>query len=252
MDFEDYLKHERNLSRRTIVNWMSTARQFASYLDGKDLSPYSATNRELLEFCKGRAAPGHKDAALRLLSRVRLVMRFLSLQSSPYPTVQKGYSTDAETRITKLLDDGEKKRFIEAFPLDTLGRRDRAFWSIVFFTGLRPSEALKLNLSNLDRDFDSLTWKNAEANTRYVSLDPQSTRFLSEYVSGYRNELGPTDEALFVGRHGGRVGQRNMWLRFHQAKDRAGLEIGIRIIAQLMDGDQTFQRAMDGDESQDG
>ena len=224
--FESYLGRQ-GYAKNTVPNYVSSARQFIAFLERAGKNAFSATEEDLLAFANHKASTGPKRHALNHVTHIRQYMRFLAFAES-------GSKPDASTRVTKLLSRSQKDALLNAASAscEPLGMRDRAFFAVVWEEGLKFSEALKLDLGQLDFGRSMLHFRDPP---RSISLKTRSIFFLREYVEKARPALSPATEALFVGRHGRRVGRKGMWLRFGLLKSNAGMSDGIHLISQAMD-----------------
>jgi integrase/recombinase XerD len=157
----------------------------------------------------GRARPGGKlsrATIARRLSAVRALIRF-SLGPGAVPDVP------FTERRGRRLPDAPKLEEVEAIleqalgDGDSLGIRNRALLEIVYSAGLRSSEAVGLDLGDVDFEQEHVHIRNGKgAKDRVVPLGEDASHWISRYLREARPELarGAID-ALFLSTRGRRL-----------------------------------------------
>ncbi len=170
-------------------------------IDFRVLSDYTAD--------LGRARPGGKLARAtiaRRLSAVRTLIRF-SLGPGAVPDVPF-----AERRGRRL-PEAPKVEEVESILADALGEgdalgiRNRALLEIVYSAGLRSSEAVGLDLGDVDFEQEHVHVRNGKgAKDRIVPLGEDAAHWIARYLRESRPELarGAID-ALFLSTRGRRL-----------------------------------------------
>ncbi|MBO0722335.1 MAG: site-specific integrase, partial [Blastocatellia bacterium] len=159
-DFLQHLKYERNASEHTLRNYESDLIQFYDHIappgkngerrkvdlkaiDNLTIREYMAT---LYEKKKKKSSIHRKIAALRTF--FRFLCREGTLEANPATLVA---SPRVEQSLPNHLNIEQMVRFIETPETDTvLGKRDRAILELLYASGLRVSELVKLNLNDID------------------------------------------------------------------------------------------------------
>src|SRR2546421_7896060 len=159
LDFLAYLELERGLSRNTLEAYRTDLLQYGTWLDAQERSALEITHTELTEFVaqldtgergKGRAvAPAtvqRKVACLR--SFYRHLRREEIIDHDPTAELRAPRSAH---RLPHVLSRAEVKRLLEA-PRGTEPRalRDRALLELMYACGLRASEAIGLEVADVD------------------------------------------------------------------------------------------------------
>ena len=170
-------------------------------IDFRVLSDYTAD--------LGRARPGGKLARAtiaRRLSAVRTLIRF-SLGPGAVPDVP------FTERRGRRLPDAPKVEEVESILADALGEgdalgiRNRALLEIVYSAGLRSSEAVGLDLGDVDFEQEHVHVRNGKgAKDRIVPLGEDAAHWIARYLRESRPELarGAID-ALFLSMRGRRL-----------------------------------------------
>src|SRR3989440_2410178 len=159
LDFLAYLELERGLSRNTLEAYRTDLQQFGVWLDEHELSALEVRHTQLTEFIaqlgtgergKGRAvAPAtvqRKVACLR--SFYRHLRREEIIDHDPTAELR---APRGAHKLPHVLSRAEVKRLLEA-PRGTepRGLRDRALLELMYACGLRASEAIGLEVADVD------------------------------------------------------------------------------------------------------
>jgi len=91
-----------------------------------------------------------------------------------------------------------------------VGMRDRALLEVLYGCGLRASEAVGLNLGDLDFEAEYVRVLGKGLKERLVPLGTEAIRALGHYLQIGRPALGAVGEAVFVNRFGGRLSDRGL------------------------------------------
>ena len=109
--------------------------------------------------------------------------------------------------------------------VDAKGYRDHAMLELLYATGIRVSELISLNLSdlNLAAGFIRCESKGKE---RIIPLYHTAVKALQDYVKNTRPQLiaDSDEEALFVNMNGERMSRQGFWKIIKYYQEKAGIE----------------------------
>jgi integrase/recombinase XerD len=177
LDFLAYLELERGLSRNTLIAYRGDLLQFGEFLRGRSVSPLEVSHGDLAAFLAGLSAggerPGVAPATLQrkaacLRSFYRHLRREGILAHDPTaelrgpPRLQRLPSVLSREEVSALL-----RVPAGASPL-TL--RDRALLEVMYACGLRVSEAVGLEVSDVDLDEGLLRARGKGSKERIVPV----------------------------------------------------------------------------------
>ena len=136
--------------------------------------------------------------------------------------VQNVSAAKAERHLPQILTSQEVELFLEQPQCtDMKGYRDHAMLELLYATGIRVSELIALNSSdlNLSAGFIRCAGKKKE---RMIPLYPAAVNALREYVEAIRPNMiaSPEEEALFVNMNGERMSRQGFWkiIKYYQEK----------------------------------
>ena len=234
LDFLAYLELERGLSRNTLEAYRSDLLQFGEFLGRRGLSLAETQHGEIAGFLSELAAGGaerppvaaatlaRKVAALR--SFYRHLRREGVLEHDPTAELRGPRKTRTLPRV---LSREEVARLLsEPRGADPLALRDRALLEVMYACGLRASEAIGLELADVDLEEGVLCARGKGSKERLVPIGSQAVAALRAYYRGGRPSLlGVGSETrLFVNRRGTRLTRQGLYKIVQGHARRVGLE----------------------------
>ncbi|MFI0481603.1 site-specific tyrosine recombinase XerD [Actinomadura sp. 9N215] len=237
-----YLGHlavERGLAANTLSSYRRDLRRYVQIQDGRgraaigditedDVRAFLVTLRE----GDGDHPPLSAGSAARALVAVRGLHRFALREglAARDPATEVKPPTPPR-RLPKAISLGEVERLLAAAsvpgdPGTARGLRDRALLELLYGSGARISEAVGLDVDDLDlRDgFARVAGKGGKA--RVVPIGDYAREAVNAYLVRARPELaaaGRGGPALFLNARGGRLSRQGAWMVLRAAADRAHL-----------------------------
>ena len=229
--FITYLIAEKNASLYTIKNYRHEIRQFLDFLKEQGIDSWDGVDRYVLRrYLAWLQAEGYVKASIaRRISEMRSFCRYLVregiLDTNPIRTI-------SSPKIPKRLPDYLAPHQVEALlaaPDATVpqGQRDRAIMEVLYASGLRVSEVVSLNLSNLDLRHGELRVWGKGGKERLALLGQPACRALTRYIQDGRSKLikeNRATNALFLNRLGSRLSTRSVSNVLDKYAKLAGLE----------------------------
>lgn len=162
----------------------------------------------------------------RRLAAVRGFCGFLCQQGVMVGDPTLGVQTPpAGTALPTVPEAETLAALLDLAPRDILEWRDRAMLELLYSSALRLAELVGLGLDDLDADSGLLRVHGKGARTRIVPVGQRALESLDDWLRR-RPSLASSDEsALFVGRHGGRLGARGVQQRLARWCRRAGMNL---------------------------
>jgi len=160
----------------------------------------------------------------RTLSALRVLFRYLAsegqIRTNPAQHVR---APRAPRKLPLVLDVDQMDRLLAIKTSDPLALRDRAIMELAYSSGLRLSELVSLNVSNLDlpERLADITGKGGKE--RKTPVGRIACKVLTRWLEA-RSGLAAMDEtALFVGRGGKRLTPRTIQYRMRDWARRLGI-----------------------------
>jgi integrase/recombinase XerD len=234
LDFLAYLEFERGLSRNTLEAYRSDLLQLGAHLERTGGDALTVGHAELAAFVAQLAAggPDRPPVAPSTLQRkvacLRSFYRHLRRQDqmTDDPTAHLRAPRQGR-RLPQVLTRGEVARLL-AQPKGTepAALRDRALLELMYACGLRASEAIGLEVQDVDLDDGILRARGKGSKERLVPVGSEASRALALYLSRGRGKLvGDRMEArLFVNHRGSGLTRQGLYKIVQRHARTAGLE----------------------------
>lgn len=230
-EFLDYLRGARNVSPHTLLNYRIDLVQFLDFLAQEKVSDVAAVDhlvvRKYLSVLArkqySRRSVSRKMSALR--SFFRYLCRTGSLNANPLLAVS---TPKLAKRLPSFLMIPEAGRLVETIAQDSpLGFRDRALFETIYAAGLRVSEAVGLNLDQIDFSDANLRIIGKGNRERLVPIGREAVKALSAYLHRGRpslSTLATPPGAVFLNSRGGRLTARSVRRLLDTRIERAAIE----------------------------
>jgi integrase/recombinase XerD len=234
LDFLAYLEFERGLSRNTLEAYRSDLLQFGAFLKSRGIAPLAVTHKELLRFLTaltdgwdGRP-PVVSTTLQRKVACLRSFYRHLRREGilERDPTVQLKAPRRSQ-RLPKVLNRGEVNLLLsQPKGTDPAALRDRALLETMYACGLRASEAIGVELTDLDLDAGVLRARGKGSKERLVPIGRQAIDALRRYLARGRPALvGAREEPqIFVNQRGSGLTRQGLYKIVQRHAKAAGLE----------------------------
>jgi integrase/recombinase XerD len=233
LDFLGYLELERGLSRNTLEAYRSDLQQFGEFITQRGLDPLTVGPPDLASFISelaeglgGRAAVApatlqRKVACLR--SFYRHLRRERLIDHDPAAELRGPRS---RARLPQVLSRDEVLRLL-AQPKGTspTALRDRALLETMYACGLRASEVIGLELSELDLDDGVLRARGKGSKERIVPIGSKAIDSLRAYLARGRPPLVRlrAEPHVFVNLRGGPLSRQGLYKIVQRHAATAGL-----------------------------
>lgn len=214
--FLDALWMERGLSENTLSAYRSDLQGLSRALQSAGRSLHSARREDLLVYLAERASLGaHARTTARLLSSMRRYYQYQiregRLQDDPSARIE---APKIARGLPKLLTEDDVENLLDAPDTsDALGFRDRTMLELLYAAGLRVSELVSLEISqvNLQQGIVRVTGKGGKE--RLVPLGEEALSWLERFIRNDRVEIikGRPVDAIFPTRRGGPMTRQAFW-----------------------------------------
>ena len=193
----------------------------------RDVSAYlrwcAATDGELADYVEHVRATRARSSADRAIAALRVFHRWRG-DAGAQPELA-GLSRRGLTADEAHLSEEEVARLVQATAGNTAERRrDGLTIALLYFGGLKATEVISLDVSDVARDGAVLTVDRDGAHERLLPVVPALRDALVRWLepSG-RDRLGPAATAVILNRRGQRLTRQGLWLLTSAIGRRAGL-----------------------------
>ncbi len=216
-EFINYLAVERGLAQNTLESYGRDLRQYQTYLKNSQIDILKDANRNtILTYLNSLQSNGRAVSTVsRNLAAIKSFYQYLVreryLDKDPAAHLE---SPKLEKKLPKILTIGEVEELLKQ-PNITLpaGLRDKAMLELLYATGIRVSELISLNISDVNLDMGYIKCYGKGAKERIVPLGSIAAKCVQDYISKGRPKLVRTYEeaSLFVNHHGNRLTRQGFW-----------------------------------------
>jgi integrase/recombinase XerD len=232
LDFLAYLEFERGLSRNTLDAYRSDLLQFGRFLERREVTAVGASGADVSDFLaeladgsgRGAASPAtihRKSACLR--SFYRHLRREGVRDSDPTAALT---APRRGQRLPHVLTRGEVRMLLEQ-PKGTepSALRDRALLEVMYACGLRASEAIDLELADIDLEAQVVRARGKGSKERLVPVGRAATTAARHYLERGRPRLvsDPSEAHVFVNFRGHRLTRQGLYKIVQRHAKSAGL-----------------------------
>lgn len=219
-DFLAYLELERGLSRNTLEAYRGDLQQLSGYLERQGLSAQTAGHSDLAGFLAelsgGREG---RPVAASTLSRKVACLRSFYRHLRREEIIEHDPTADLHgprkpQRLPKVLSREEVASLLgQPRGASPLAQRDRALLETMYACGLRASEAVGLELADVDLEEGLLCARGKGSKERIVPIGRQALMALSAYMRSGRPELigNGVQSNLFVNARGGALTRQGLY-----------------------------------------
>ena len=228
-DYLRYLKLQRSMSPNTLEAYSRDVDKLLSYLNAEGIRPEEASLSHLQQFAAQLhdLGVGPRSQA-RILSGVRSFYRFL---------VTDGYLKDDPTELLEspvlgehlpeFLTPGEVDQLEDSIDLSKPeGHRNRAIIEVLFSCGLRVSELVNLQWSQLYEEERYVRVLGKGSKERLVPISERALKEISNYLP-WRNSLKikPSEEGyVFLNRRGAHLTRTMVLIMLKRQAEEAGIQ----------------------------
>ena len=232
----DHLSVEKGLAANTLTSYRRDLRRYLEYLEEAGVEDLAAITEAtvsgfLVRLREGDAAhpPLSATSAARTVVAVRGFHRFAVADGLAEHDPAGAVKPPAPAkRLPKALPLSDVEAILDAAgaPGTTLALRDRALLEVLYGTGARISEAVGLDVDDIDEADGTVLLRGKGGKERLVPIGSYARDAVAGYLVRGRPELaasGRSGPALFLNAQGGRLSRQSAWAVLVKAADRAGV-----------------------------
>lgn len=215
--FLDHLRAARNSAAPTVRAYGSDLAAFAGFCEERNIGALSDVDITVLRAYlsslqpKGyaRSTTARKIASIRAL--FRWAKRARRVERDPARALR---SPRSERRLPKALRSPEVEDLLAAPDQTPAGMRDRAILELLYASGLRAGELVRLDLGDVDLEEREIRVRLGKGGKDRVALiGDAAASAIDAYLAAGRPQLSlgaPETTALLLNRHGGRLSDRGV------------------------------------------
>lgn len=230
LEFLSYLEFEARCAENTLIAYRTDLMQFGAYLAVTGQDALTIEQPQVIEYLDSLAATGEIAGTTlhRKLSSLRSFYVYLRRegQIDSDPTADVKAPAQAK-KLPSVLSRSEVSHLIDQVkgsdPIDT---RDRALLELMYASGLRVSEVIGLEVSDVDFEEGVLRARGKGKKERLVPVGRQALLSIRIYLRAGRRALTKDrpQKYLFVNFRGGQLTRQGLYKIVRKYAALAGLE----------------------------
>lgn len=234
LDFLAHLEFERGLARNTLAAYRTDLLQFGAFLASREREANTATSADLGDFLALLAegdGNGSKPCSTATVNRKAACLRSFYRHLRREDLVSDDPAADLATprrgrKLPEVLSYAEMQKLLAqprgSEPTDL---RDRALLELMYASGLRASETIGLELSDVDLDAGVLRARGKGSKERLVPVGDKAIAAVRVYLRSGRPQLVRNHEErkLFLNFRGGALTRQGLYKIVLGHAETAGL-----------------------------
>ncbi|ORI19729.1 site-specific tyrosine recombinase XerD [Rhodococcus sp. 1163] len=236
----DHLEVERGSAKNTLSSYRRDLRRYEVFLSAHGIDDLAKVSEsDVTEFVLYLRRGGDEflplaaSSAARTLIAVRGFHKFAAAEGFTISDVASAVKPPTPSRrLPKSLPLDQVIAILESASAEGAdaprGLRDKAILELLYSTGARISEAVGLDVDDVDTDTRSVLLHGKGDKQRLVPVGRPAIEAVDAYLVRGRPALATkSTPALFLNARGGRLSRQSAWQVLHTAAERAGIATAV-------------------------
>lgn len=214
--FENYLKTEKKSSKNTLESYLRDVGQFLSYCKMNEINKISHVDSTVInKYFEYLSSVGKSQTTVsRSGASIRCFYKYLNkegiVKNCPAIKVQ---TKTTEKKLPEILTGKEVLNLLsQPAGSDYKSIRDKAMLELLYATGIKVSELIELEISEINLQVGFLNLKNTR-NERIIPIYPAAVKTLQAYILNVRPAIinSSDEEKLFTNMSGEPLSRQGFW-----------------------------------------
>ena len=230
--YHDYLTQEKHAAANTLSSYMRDLTQFQMWLIASGSPDLRKVKKDMIgDYLMSLTRQGKSPATVtRCTASIKSFYNFMTknghMKTNPAKSVA---AMKVERKYPQILTSKEVELFLDQPKcVDEKGFRDHAMLELLYATGIRVSELIGLDVSDVNLSIGFVRCRN-KGKERSIPLYHGAVKALQDYIFNIRPRLVSSEEetALFVNMNGERMSRQGFWkiIKHYQEKAEINKEI---------------------------
>jgi integrase/recombinase XerD len=233
--FFTYLAVEKGLSKNTLSSYATDLKRYTLFLTDKEKEITAGLRSDIVDFIEGLRNDGYSiPSVCRYLSSIKALYKYLLMENiieiDPAGNIQMPKKWE---RLPKALSIAEVMDLLHSSFSGKTVLRDSSMLELLYSSGLRVSELVKIKLGDLHFDAGFVRIMGKGSKERVVPVNVRALEKIKRYIADERPEiLGKRQSPyLFVTKMGKPMSRQRFWQTLKAIGKQAGLEISPHTIS---------------------
>lgn len=227
-----YITEDKKLSLNTIDAYRRDITKFQYFLHSNNMDFYKVNKFIILNYVQNLSSGGKKESSIaRSIVCIRNFYKFLYKQGLIEIAPVIDYEIPKYKRnVPEILTIEEVNTLLAAPNVNTLkGVRDKAMLEMMYASGIKISEMLNLNVSDIDLDYSYLRTRDTKGMERIIPLGKYCITWLSKYIQ-MRDKLNINKSYyLFLNNKGEKMTRQGFWKIIKYYSKKSGMNKDINL-----------------------
>lgn len=211
-DYSNYLKVDKNYSLNTVESYIRDIRFFLDYLHKNIID---ITKKDIEDYIISNLTVYNESSINRIIASIKGFFKYLSMYKGFINVSEDVECLKRKKTLPKYLSVEEVDKLLNIKLENAFDYRNKAILELLYATGLRASELINLNLSNIDLVNMVVNVYGKGSKERIVPISKIAINYLDLYINQYRNMLfvkgKKTNDVLFLNNHGERMTRQGLY-----------------------------------------
>lgn len=228
-EYITFLKIEKGLSPASIDSYKQDLKHYSAFLETKSIKNLDDIDSNILvSFLKSLRDKGMSAKTVtRIQSTLRNFHQFLLNENlaSNNPATRL-LAVKEEKKLPEYLTVEEMEKLLNT-PDDTLsGKRDKAMMELLYASGIRVSELIGINITEVNNDMGFVRVRGKGSKERIVPITDYVAGLLNEYIKEVRIQLlkDENTDRLFITNRGKGFTRQGLWKTIKKYEMLSGID----------------------------
>lgn len=230
--YTDFMTNVCHKTINTIESYKRDVVQYLTYLKSKDIESIGSTTKTtVLSYLLELKNNGRASSTIsRNLASIRSFYEFLKQDGIvEFDPTENLSAPHIEKKPPKILSNEDIDLLLDQPKLtDSKGIRDKAMLEVLYATGIRVSELIGMNVTDINIPMGFVRCRNNKSE-RIIPMGSKASEALQLYMDLARPAIikDENEAALFVNCMGERISRQGFWKLIKKYRDSAGIEAEI-------------------------
>lgn len=205
-DFCDYLKIDKRYSDLTVESYRTEMKGYLDFFKEKNIKVKDIKNSDIKEYLayikKGQTSErtlAHNVSVIRTFYKFLLTQKVIERNPTEFLELPK-----LRKKLPTVLSKEEVEKLLDIDLTDCYSYRNKAMLELLYSTGLRVSELVNLELSNIDLENCTLKTIGKGNKERIIPISDYALYYVEKYINEYRGSMlkKGVNNYVFINNHG--------------------------------------------------
>lgn len=205
-DFCDYLKIDKRYSDLTVESYRAEMKGYLDFFKEKNIKVKDIKNSDIKEYLayikKGQTSErtlAHNVSVIRTFYKFLLTQKVIERNPIEFLELPK-----LRKKLPTVLSKEEVEKLLDIDLTDCYSYRNKAMLELLYSTGLRVSELVNLELSNIDLENCTLKTIGKGNKERIIPISDYALYYVEKYINEYRGSMlkKGVNNYVFINNHG--------------------------------------------------